>query len=181
MYANSLAWQGVKHKDDVPGLSRERQQWLSAAVRAGAFLIASIGSGAQAKDSEYANHSFHAGIIATARYLLRMVELLPEACDLYQVSLDLDKLLLKLPHCEYDIISSWMPDVWRTRLPSARHANTQTPHTHSRASSDVPSNARTSRASSPLQPSVRKRMRQPSRQLQRRIQRYRPTGCSTSS
>lgn len=100
MYANSLAWQGVKHKDDVSRLSRERQQWLAAAVRAGAFLIASIGSGPQAKDSEYANHSFHAGIIATARYLLRMVELLPDVCDLYQVSLDLDKLLLKLPHCE---------------------------------------------------------------------------------
>lgn len=99
MYANSASWQGIKVPSDVQHLSRERQQWLHAAVRAGAFLIDSIGSGAQAKDSEYANHSFHAGIIATARYVIRMVELLPDACDLYQVSMDLDKLLLKLPHC----------------------------------------------------------------------------------
>ena len=40
------------------------------------------------------------GIVAVARYLIRTLELLPEACDLYQVSLDIDKLLLKLPHCE---------------------------------------------------------------------------------
>lgn len=104
MYANSMTWQGVKHRSDVPRLSRERQQWLAAAVRAGAFLIASIGSGGQAKDSEYANHSFHAGIIATARYVIRMIELLPDACDLYEVSLDLDKLLLKLPYCKLRLL-----------------------------------------------------------------------------
>ncbi|BEI81222.1 hypothetical protein CcaverHIS002_0203820 [Cutaneotrichosporon cavernicola] len=96
MYANAPAWQGIKTPEDVALLPRERQGWLTAAVRAGAYLIANIGAGEQAKDSEYANHSFHAGIIATARYLIRMVEVFP-ACDVYQVSLDLDKLLIKLP------------------------------------------------------------------------------------
>jgi hypothetical protein len=84
MYANAPAWEGVKTPEDIALLPRERQGWLTAAVRAGA----------------YANHSFHAGIIATARYLIRMVELLP-SCDIYQVSLDLDKLLLKLPQCTF--------------------------------------------------------------------------------
>lgn len=99
MYSNAPAWDGIKTHEDIALLSRERQGWLTSAVRAGAYLVANIGAGEQAKDSEYANHSFHAGIIAAARYLIRMVELLP-ACDVYQVSLDLDKLLLKLPQCK---------------------------------------------------------------------------------
>ncbi len=123
MYANAPAWEGVKTPEDIALLPRERQGWLTAAVRAGAYLVANIGAGAQAKDSEYANHSFHAGIIATARYLIRMVELLP-SCDIYQVSLDLDKLLLKLPQCTQ--AHRWSSHRPLTSLPGAPAAGGRT-------------------------------------------------------
>jgi hypothetical protein len=37
------------------------------------------------------------GVVAMARYLIRMVSLFPEVCDLHQVSFDIDKLLRKMP------------------------------------------------------------------------------------
>lgn len=39
-----------------------------------------------------------AGIVATARYLIRMCELLPDVCDRAEISLDIDRLLIKLPY-----------------------------------------------------------------------------------
>lgn len=101
IYTNSCALHGVRDAADVAKLSYERRQWLGSALRAAAFLVASIGSGPQEKGSEFANHYFHIGVVATARYLIRMAGLLPEVCDLYQVSLDMDKLILKLPTCEH--------------------------------------------------------------------------------
>lgn len=98
LYTNSVAWYGVHNRSDVLRLSPERRQWLGAAMRSAAFLISSLGSGPQEKDSEFGNHNFHVGIVAVARYLLRMVELLPEVCDRYTISLDIDKLLLKMPY-----------------------------------------------------------------------------------
>lgn len=58
MYTNSRAWAGVRNKNDMMVLSRERRQWLGAAVRAAAYLISSIGAGPQAKDSEYGKLEF---------------------------------------------------------------------------------------------------------------------------
>jgi hypothetical protein len=100
IYTNSCALYGVRDASDVVDLSFERRQWLGSALRAAAFLVSSVGSGGKEKYSEFANHYFHVGIVATARYLIRMTGLLPEVCDLYQVSYDIDKLLLKLPACE---------------------------------------------------------------------------------
>lgn len=39
-----------------------------------------------------------AGIVATARYLIRMCELLPDVCDRAEISLNIDRLLIKLPY-----------------------------------------------------------------------------------
>jgi hypothetical protein len=100
IYTNSCALQGVRDAADVAKMSFERRQWLGSALRAAAFLVASVGSGSQERNAEFANHYFHVGIVATARYLIRMSGLLPEVCDLYQVSFDIDKLLLKLPTCK---------------------------------------------------------------------------------
>ncbi|KAL1409275.1 hypothetical protein Q8F55_006108 [Vanrija albida] len=97
MFANAAAWYGVHSKNDAVLLSAERRQWVQSALRAAAFLTSSIGSGRQEKDSEFGNHNFHVAIVATARYLIRMCELIPDAADLNQVSLDIDRLLLKLP------------------------------------------------------------------------------------
>jgi len=100
IYTNSSALHGVRDAADVAKLSFERRQWLGSALRAASFLVASVGSGGQEKNSEFANHYFHVGIVATSRYLIRMCGLLPEVCDLYQVSYDIDKLILKLPTCK---------------------------------------------------------------------------------
>lgn len=43
------------------------------------------------------------GIVATARYLIRMCELLPDASDLFTISLDIDRLLIKLPYCAFSL------------------------------------------------------------------------------
>lgn len=97
LFTNSVAWWGVHTRNDVLRLSPERRQWLAAAMRSAAFLISSLGSGPQEKGSEFANHFFQVGLVAVTRYLLRMVEFLPEVCDRYTISLDIDKLLLKMP------------------------------------------------------------------------------------
>jgi len=90
----------VHTKGDVAHLSADRKQWVSAAMRSAAFLVSSVANKRLEKDSEFGNHNFHVGIVATARYLIRMAELLPDVGDLHQISLDIDRLLLKLPHCK---------------------------------------------------------------------------------
>lgn len=98
LYTNSPAWYGVQQKEDVARLSPERQQWVAAALRSAAFLVSSVANKRLEQGSEYGNHNFHVGIVATARYLIRMCELLPDVCDRYEISLDIDCLLLKLPY-----------------------------------------------------------------------------------
>lgn len=46
------------------------------------------------------------GVVAMARYLIRMVSLFPEVCDLHQVSFDIDKLLRKMPECKPTLLVS---------------------------------------------------------------------------
>lgn len=90
----------MQKREDVKYLSPERQRWVSAAMRSAAFLVSSVANKRLEKDSEFGNHNFHVGIVATARYLIRMAELLPDVTDLHQISLDIDHLLLKLPNCK---------------------------------------------------------------------------------
>lgn len=107
LYTNSPAWSGVQKPEDVHRLSTERQQWVAAALGAAAFLVSSVAG--RLDSSEFGNHNFRelpptsqltadVGIIATARYLIRMCELLPDACDSHEVALSIDRLLLKLPY-----------------------------------------------------------------------------------
>lgn len=44
---------GVNHKDDVVLLSNDRRDSLKRVIQAAGFLVASIGSGKQSKNSEY--------------------------------------------------------------------------------------------------------------------------------
>ncbi|CAK9785120.1 hypothetical protein CC85DRAFT_42268 [Cutaneotrichosporon oleaginosum] len=96
LYTNSPAWSGVQKPEDVRRLSKERQLWVAAALDAAAFLVSSVAS--RLDSSEFGNHNFHVGIIATARYLIRMCELLPDACNAQEVALSIDRLLVKLPY-----------------------------------------------------------------------------------
>ncbi|BEJ09071.1 hypothetical protein CcaverHIS641_0511650 [Cutaneotrichosporon cavernicola] len=96
LYTNSPAWNGVQKPEDVCRLSTERQRWVTAALGAAAFLVSSVAG--RLDSAEFGNHNFHVGIIATARYLIRMCELLPDACDAHEIALSIDRLLLKLPY-----------------------------------------------------------------------------------
>lgn len=100
MYTNSPAWYGVYKKGDIQRLNPERQAWVAEAMRSGAFLVSCLANKRLEKESEFGNHGYYVGIVATARYLIRMCELLPSACDMQEISLNIDKLLLKLPVCE---------------------------------------------------------------------------------
>ncbi|BEI80902.1 hypothetical protein CcaverHIS002_0200620 [Cutaneotrichosporon cavernicola] len=97
MYTNSPAWHGVHKKGDIADLSDERRAWVTEAMRCGAFLVSCLANKRLEEESEFGNHGYYVGIVATARYLIRMCELLPTACDLTDVSLNIDTLLLKLP------------------------------------------------------------------------------------
>jgi hypothetical protein len=99
MYTNSPAWHGVHKKGDIARLNPERQAWVAEAMRCGAFLVSCLANKRLEEESEFGNHGYYVGIVATARYLIRMCELLPTACDLQDISLNIDKLLLKLPVC----------------------------------------------------------------------------------
>ncbi|WOO83172.1 Protein priB [Vanrija pseudolonga] len=103
IYANSVALVGVREPSEVSSLSLERRQWLGSAVRAAAYLVASIGSDHPERAAEFVtgNHFFYVGVVAMARYLIRMVSLFPEVCDLHQVSFDIDKLLRKMPEFSF--------------------------------------------------------------------------------
>lgn len=57
---NSLLLSGIRHKNDVILMTMERRDSLKRLIQAAAFLVASIGSGRQAKDSEYGEHYFTA-------------------------------------------------------------------------------------------------------------------------
>jgi hypothetical protein len=48
-----LSLSGVSHKNDVILLSEDRRESLRRVIKAAAFLVSSIGSGKQAKNSEY--------------------------------------------------------------------------------------------------------------------------------
>ncbi|GMK59747.1 hypothetical protein CspeluHIS016_0803530 [Cutaneotrichosporon spelunceum] len=96
LYTNSPAWNGVQKPGDFRHLSAERQQWVTAAVGAAAFLVSSVAG--RLDSAEIGNHNFYVGIIATARYLIRMCELLPDSCDPHEIALSIDRLLLKLPY-----------------------------------------------------------------------------------
>lgn len=106
MYTNSPAWHSVQKKGDVQRLNPERQAWVAEAMRSGAFLVQCLANKRLEKESEFGNHGYYVGIVATARYLIRMCELLPSACDLQEISLNIDRLLLKLPVCTSEIPSS---------------------------------------------------------------------------
>ncbi|KAL1405691.1 hypothetical protein Q8F55_007357 [Vanrija albida] len=54
IYTNSLALVGVRDRSEVTSLSLERRQWLGSAVRAAAFLVASIGSDHPDRAAEFA-------------------------------------------------------------------------------------------------------------------------------
>ncbi|TXT06345.1 uncharacterized protein COLE_05676 [Cutaneotrichosporon oleaginosum] len=97
MYTNSPAWHGVHKKGDIARLNPERQGWVAEAMRCGAFLVSCLANKRLEEESEFGNHGYYVGIVATSRYLIRMCELLPTACDLQDISLNIDKLLLKLP------------------------------------------------------------------------------------
>ncbi|RSH89151.1 hypothetical protein EHS25_002263 [Saitozyma podzolica] len=94
---NSLALSGIRNKHDVFLLSDQRRECLKRVLKAAEFLVASIGGGEQAVDGEYGNHYFHVGIVSTARFLIRLVGLMPEACDAGDVGQNIEKLLLNLP------------------------------------------------------------------------------------
>lgn len=68
IYGNSCAWNGVRTAEDALLLSSERRQWLATAVRSAAYLVSSIGSGKQMKDSEFANHYFRKDDRTGTRY-----------------------------------------------------------------------------------------------------------------
>jgi hypothetical protein len=50
---NSLMLHGIKHKRDVSLLPDDRRENMRLAIKACEFLVASIGSGEQSKNSEY--------------------------------------------------------------------------------------------------------------------------------
>lgn len=117
---NSCALYSIRTNSDLSAISFERRQFLAKAVRASAFIVAALSSGIKEKHPRYGDHFYcvwaaariprnaqeqrpsdrtdMAGI-SSARYLVRMTILLPEVCDLYQVSYNLDTLILKLSDC----------------------------------------------------------------------------------
>lgn len=50
---SSLTLHGIKDKQDVALLSDDRRENMRIVIRSSAFLVSSIGSGLQAKNSEY--------------------------------------------------------------------------------------------------------------------------------
>ncbi|GFZ45481.1 hypothetical protein JCM24511_03207 [Saitozyma sp. JCM 24511] len=113
---NSLALSGIRNKHDVFLLSDQRRECLKRVLKAAEFLVASIGGGEQAVDGEYGNHYFHVGIVSTARFLIRLVGLMPEACDAGDVGQNIEKLLLNLPRFPgYNFAKVLRGDLMRAR------------------------------------------------------------------